>query len=104
MKKISWEQFKDEEEEEEGLTPGLVLGQLSSMNPNVNEYKDFNFYVGHCNFYINTETVNFLCGVTGVESLDVLSPYRFRISVGKLFPAQPVLDTIEDQLTGEQDG
>ena len=105
MKQISWEKFNEEEEEDEENPqemPGIVLSQLSQMNPNVNSYDDFNFFIAHCNFYINADIVNFLCRTEGIEALDILSPYRFRIAIGKLFATQEILDNIEAELTKEE--
>lgn len=101
MKTLSWEKFNEEEElEDETQLRGLMLTPIS-MGPNVNDYDDFNFFIGHCNFYVNSEIVNYLCTVEGVEALDILSPYRFRVAVGKLFAADEVLEIIKTQLTKE---
>lgn len=45
----------------------------------------YNFWVGHSNWPLTKKNVADLDKILGVESLDVFSPYRFRIAVGKMF-------------------
>lgn len=108
MKELSWEKFNNlselermnntEGSDDEG--PGIIFGQLANMG-NVNNYDDYNLYIAHTNFRITVNIVNFLCDVEGVESVDILSPYRFKVSVGKLFEPDTVLNHIKDNLTRE---
>ena len=98
-KQISWEPFEIEEEGE--YNPGMLMSS-SSMNSNINEYEDFNLFICHCNFKVTRYILVFLCDVEGVESIDLLSPYRLRIGVAKLFAVQTVLDNIETGITGDE--
>ena len=107
-KQLSWEKFntQEEDDDDEGVgggvdMPGMILSQVNDLGPNVNSYEDFNFFIAHTNFYITLDVVVFISLVKGVESLDVLSPYRFRISIGKLFEVDPVLSLITEELTRE---
>jgi hypothetical protein len=52
--------------------------------------KVFDFYVGHCNFRITPEIRNIIDNTEGVETLEVWTPYRFRIAVGKAFNPRAV--------------
>jgi len=102
MKQISWKKFdsqddneNEEFEENKGMINGIVLQQISHGS---NSYDDYNMFVGHCNFYLTQTLIEKIFYIEGTEALDVLSPYRFRVAVGKLFVVQDVLDNIEKQL------
>ena len=45
----------------------------------------FKFWVGHTNFKLLKKHSKIIGSVEGIESVDILTPYRFRISVAKLF-------------------
>ena len=45
----------------------------------------FKFWVGHTNFKLLKKHGKIIGSVEGIESVDILTPYRFRISVAKLF-------------------
>ena len=58
----------------------------------------FKFWVGHTNFKITRPFHNIISGIEGVETLDIFTPYRFRISVGKLFRDRDVMSKIKDSM------
>ena len=58
----------------------------------------FKFWVGHTNFKITGPFHSIISGIEGVETLDVFTPYRFRISVGKLFRDREVMSKIKDSM------
>jgi hypothetical protein len=60
--------------------------------------KIFNFWVGHTNFNINNQIVNIIDQIDGVETLDIFTRYRFRISIGKVFDDARVMKEINDQI------
>lgn len=60
----------------------------------------FKFWVGHTNFKINSDIVNLISKCDGVEALNILSPYRFRIAVGKMFKDRDVMHQIRQRLLG----
>lgn len=68
------------------------------LNESTNPVKVFNFWTGYTNFRINHGIRKLIEGVSGVESLDVWSPYRFRIGVGKLFNDREVRHAIDVKL------
>ena len=45
----------------------------------------FKFWVGHTNFKLLKKHSKIIGSVEGIESVDILTPNRFRISVAKLF-------------------
>lgn len=63
-----------------------------------NEHTDcskiFNFWIGHTNFNITKKIANILQTIDGVETLDIFTRYRFRISFGKAFDERTVIDNI----------
>tara|TARA_R110000744_G_scaffold200354_1_gene319492 strand:- start:6904 stop:7350 length:447 start_codon:yes stop_codon:yes gene_type:complete len=58
----------------------------------------FKLWVGHSNFKILESHINVIGAVSGVESIDVLTPYRFRISVAKLFIDRDVMSDVRKAL------
>lgn len=116
MKKICWEKFNKNDDDLEGLLSTdyeddddendsnegfpLMMGPIAIPMNSVNLHKDYNLIIAHTNFLITPEIAEFLeREVEGIEALDILSPYRFRIAVGKLFNAQEVIDYITSSLT-----
>lgn len=47
--------------------------------------KIFNFWNGHTNFGITKVVANAIESTEGIETLDIFTKYRFRVSVGKAF-------------------
>ena len=58
----------------------------------------FKFWVGHTNFRITQPFNTIISNTEGVESLDIFSPYRFRISVGKMFRDRDVMNGIKKSM------
>lgn len=67
-----------------------------------NEYTDctkiFNFWTGHTNFDITKKIAELLQSVPGVETLDVFTRYRFRISFGKAFDERQIINQINETI------
>ena len=55
----------------------------------------FKLWVGHSNFKLTNKFYNIIGNVNGVESLDILTPYRFRMSIGKLFRDRDVMSEVK---------
>ena len=95
---IAWEKLRmpDDEEEDDDTypeydEPKAQLLQFSTANQSpFYQLKKFNFWTGHTNFKINKGIVLIIDSVLGVESIDIVSPYRFHISVGLRFKEQEV--------------
>ena len=68
-----------------------------------NEHTDctkiFNFWVGHTNFNITKKIATVLEQINGVETLDIFTRYRFRISFGKAFNDREIIDDINTLIT-----
>jgi hypothetical protein len=63
--------------------------------------KIFNFWMGHTNFDITKKVSDTIEKTDGVESLDVYTRYRFRISVGKAFDDSLVMRNINKNVYKE---
>jgi len=57
----------------------------------------FKFWVGHTNFKITPEFYKIISNVDGVESINVFSPYRFRIGIAILFKDRTVMTQIRQK-------
>jgi hypothetical protein len=47
--------------------------------------RNFNFWIGHTNFLLTAPLISDLSKVPGIEALNVLTPYRFRVAIAKAF-------------------
>jgi hypothetical protein len=70
------------------------------INDNTISSKIFNFWVGHTNFDISKRVVDIIEQTDGVETLDIFTRYRFRISVGKVFDDSSVMREINSRVYG----
>jgi len=57
----------------------------------------FKFWVGHTNFKITPAFYRIISNVDGVESIDVFTPYRFRIGIATLFKDRTVMTQIRQK-------
>ena len=56
----------------------------------------FKLWVGHSNFKLTEDFYKVIGDAAGVEALDILTPYRFRIAIGKMFVDRDVMKTVRD--------
>jgi hypothetical protein len=71
---------------------------LIPFSENTNASKIFKFWLAHTNFTITENIVNTIESIEGVETLDIYTRYRFRISVGKGFNDRDVMSDINSVL------
>ena len=71
------------------------------VNDNTASGKLFNFWMGHTNFDITKKVAETIEKTDGVESLDIYTRYRFRISVGKAFEDSVVMREINKNVYKE---
>jgi hypothetical protein len=71
---------------------------LIPMSENTDASKIFKFWLGHTNFTISYQIVSLIENIEGVETLDIYTRYRFRISVGKGFNDRDVMSDINSKL------
>lgn len=67
-------------------------------NENTASGKIFNFWTGHANFSITRNIADIIEDTDGVETLDIFTRYRFRISIGKAFQDSTVMRSINDKV------
>ena len=58
----------------------------------------FKFWVGHTNFKLLNAHRKTIGSVAGIETMDILTPYRFRIAVAKLFVDREVMSKVRKSL------
>ena len=58
----------------------------------------FKLWVGHSNFKLTEDFYKVIGQQPGIEALDILTPYRFRIAVGKMFVDRDVMTTLRDTM------
>jgi hypothetical protein len=89
------------EKQEKGGHAGPVLVGPMGVIP-LNEHnqpsKVFNFWMGHANFDITAQVKDLIEKTPGVETLEIYTRYRFRISIGRAFDELKVMDTIKKEL------
>ena len=68
-----------------------------------NEHTDcckiFNFWIGHTNFNLSNRAIETLQQIDGVETLDIFTRYRFRVSFGKAFIDREIMNNINNQMS-----
>jgi len=60
--------------------------------------RKFKFWVGHANFRLTEDYYSVIGSTEGVETLDILTPYRFRIGIGKMFVDRTVMSSVRDKM------
>lgn len=71
---------------------------LIPYTENTDSSKIFKFWVGHTNFDITSNVVSIIEQTPGVETLDIYTRYRFRISVGKSFNDRDIMSNINSNI------
>ena len=83
------EDWKGDNEENHFDTPMHAIPIMSTpmgfLPTPIPDMSSFNFFIGHTNFNITFNIWQILNNSPGVESLDIFSPYRFRMAIGKAF-------------------
>lgn len=112
---IIWEKWRDpfgadedievlpdeEEEEEVTIARSKVIVTPMGIIPlseNTIASKIFKFWSAHTNFTISQNVANLIEQIEGVETLDIHTRYRFRISIGKAFNDREVMSDINTRL------
>ena len=58
----------------------------------------FKLWVGHSNFKLTEDFYKVIGQQPGIEALDIFTPYRFRIAVGKMFVDRDIMTTLRDTM------
>jgi len=54
----------------------------------------FNFWTAHTNFRMTQNILNIVDQTDGIESVDLFTPYRWRIAIGKVFDSSTVKNDV----------
>lgn len=73
----------------QGVLP-LVTGNVASLS--------FNLWIAHTNFRMSFDLKDFINNIEGIESFELISPYRWRFSIGKLFNEDSIKKLMEDKI------
>jgi len=68
------------------ITRGIITS--SGILPVTQDWNPYSGYYGHTNFIITKKLKLVIQNQAGVESIKILSPYRFKISFGRYFADQ----------------
>lgn len=87
-------------EDSRGQTGPALLGPngIIPLQESTLPGKLYNFWVGHTNFGITNDIRDQIAAVEGVETLDIFTRYRFRMSVGKNFEQEAVKAAVEQKI------
>ena len=58
----------------------------------------FKLWVGHTNFKLLQSSVDIIEGCDGVETVDIMTPYRFRLGIAKMFKDRDVMNGVKEAL------
>ena len=58
----------------------------------------FKLWVGHSNFKLTEDFYKIIGQQPGIEALDILTPYRFRIAVGRMFVDRDVMTGVRNEM------
>ena len=93
-----WDSYENGHHEHDFHMPIHAIPMMSTpmgfMPAPMPDMSSFNFFIGHTNFNITFDIWQIINGSPGVESLDIFSPYRFRMAVGKAFNESTVKSNI----------
>ena len=112
---IIWEKWRDpfggdedidtllDEEENEDITvvqSKVIVTPMGiiPLSENTIASKIFKFWSAHTNFTVSKNVAILIEQIEGVETLDIYTRYRFRISVGKAFNDREVMSDINTRL------
>lgn len=87
-KVIKWERFQIDLEDDDGIAPLVFspMGAIPLLPPD-----SMHMWIGNCNFSIDDEVINKIKVIDGVETLEPLTRYRFRVGIAKQFNDKKIL-------------
>jgi hypothetical protein len=75
---------------------------LIPVSPNSFACEQYNFFMGNTNFEVDKKIQKIISEVPGVEIVDTITRYRFRVAVGKAFNTNEVLQSIDKAVQEEK--
>lgn len=104
MRKVEWEKYsskKESDEDDEDDEKNSALKTLLERNLKFVE-DDYNLWILHTNFLIMEVDIENIASILGVECLDIFSPYRLRVGIGKLFEEEKIKNDISFVLNSSE--
>ena len=102
---IKWEKYYPPKIELDFITGPFEDTQEVQEETNLNNFLNerandnaYNLWVGHTNFNVSRNILDLVKSIPGVEAINVLSRYRVRIGIGKVFIPRQVLSTISTEI------
>lgn len=101
------EEVLEEEEidEDQILPPNHMMPMKAIITPiglmpmsSLSMSEIFNFWIGYTNFSITKDIASVIEQSDGVEVLDIITRYRFRVAIGKIFTDRDVMKKINDNV------
>ena len=77
----------------------MISTPMGVMPAPMSDMSTFNFWLGHTNFNITFNIWQILNTTPGVETLDIFSPYRFRMAIGQAFSTDVVKYNVAVKIT-----
>lgn len=97
--------YEDEDGSMEEHKPKIdgILTQIGfiPITEHSDPFKIFKFFTGHTNFKITQKVAHIINMTDGVETLNIWSPYRFRIAIGKCFSSSQVKNDVMIRLNAK---
>ncbi len=98
-KEVFGEEDLDDEESSEfmdGMQKDFV-GQKLTVHQE-SQLLDFNLWIMHLNVDITPRMISAIEEIDGVETLDIISRYRARLGIEKLFPEETIKKNVSDTI------
>jgi len=99
------ESESEEMDEDQILPPNHMMPMKAIITPiglmpmdSLSMSEIFNFWIGHSNFSITKDIASVIEQSDGVEVLDIVTRYRFRVGIGKIFTDRDVMKKINDNV------
>ena len=90
-----WERKERDEDTPKGIKLLMSQNGVIPMGGTSDVHKEFKLWIGHTNFVITPIIQQKVLSVPGVEVFKPMTPYRFRLAVGRLFNSKSVKLNIE---------
>lgn len=96
-----WDSYNDTDQEKPDIKKARVMVTPMGLVPftdNTDASKIFKFWLAHTNFSITPSIVSILEEISGIETLDIFTRYRFRVAIGKGFNDRDVMSNINSTI------
>jgi DNA polymerase III delta prime subunit len=99
-KEVFGEDESDEDEDSSDFLDGSqkeFVGQKLTVHQE-SQLLDFNLWIMHLNVDITPRMISAIEEIDGVETLDIISRYRARLGIAKLFPEEAIKKNVSETI------